>query len=88
MLFAVAAFSLFQGGGGIWMGLVGLTSAGSQLVYAVHCSLASTERSELAGWVYILGAVVWALLWFPAQKAPLASEPAQTNPLAPRRAPP
>ena len=69
------------------MGLVGLTSAGSQLVYAVHCSLASTERSGQVGWAYILGAVVWALLWFPAQKAPLASEPAQTNPLAPRRAP-
>jgi len=69
MVCAVYVWAIFDYTGGTKMLFMVLTSAGPQLVLAVHCTLSSPSPSVLLGLLYLCLGVAWVLLWVPSQKA-------------------
>lgn len=67
MVCGVLLWLIFDSTGGWKVLWVLATSAAPQLVYAIHCTFASTDKNLPLAIGYFVSAVAWVLLWLPSQ---------------------
>jgi hypothetical protein len=67
MVCAVWMWLFIDNTGGLKVLWVLASSTAMQLVYGLHCTFSSTERSIALGVAYSVASISWVLLWMPSQ---------------------